>query len=48
MLMQLELNGQAGMSHYSKVIREELLGRGGFGATRYVIDDRNGSSLRIY
>jgi hypothetical protein len=48
MLMQLELNGQASMSPYSKVIREELLGNGGLGAARYVVDDRNGSSLRIY
>lgn len=48
MLIQLDLNKQASMSHYSKIIRDELLGNQGFGAARYVIDDRNGSSLRIY
>ena len=48
MLMQLEQNGQASMSPYSKIIREELLANGGFGAARYVVDDKGGSSLRIY
>lgn len=48
MLMQLELNEQASLSHYSKVIRDELLDNGGYGGPRYVVDDKAGSSLRIY
>lgn len=36
------------MSHYSKVIRDELLKNGGFGGPRYLVDDKGGSSLRIY
>lgn len=48
MLMQMELNSEASMSRYSKIIRDELVCNGGFGAARYVVDDKNGSSLRIY
>lgn len=48
MLIQLDLNKQASMSHYSTIICDELFGNHGFGAARYVIDDKNGSSLRIY
>ncbi len=32
----------------SKALGRVLLANGGFGADRYVIDDRNGSRLRIY
>ena len=48
MLIQLELNEQASLSHYSKVIRDELLANGGYGGQRYVVDDKGGSSLRLY
>jgi hypothetical protein len=48
MLMQLHFNRQANVSHYAKVIREELLKNRGWGGERYLVDDRAGSSLRIY
>jgi hypothetical protein len=48
MLMQLELNRQASMHHYAKVIRDELMGNGGYGAERHLLDDQLGSSLRTY
>jgi hypothetical protein len=48
MLMQLEINGLARETRYAKVIRAELLQNGGFGAARYVVDDKNGSSLRVF
>lgn len=48
MLMQLDLTGKAKQGEYAKVIREELLTNQGFGGPRYVVDDKNGSSLRLY
>jgi hypothetical protein len=48
MLIQLEANGQAKLGAYAKVIRDELLKNAGYGAQRYVVDDKNGSSLRLY
>jgi hypothetical protein len=49
MLMQLYLNHEASISHYSKVIRDELLANGGFGGERYLVDDRlSVSSLQTY
>ncbi|MGH3038599.1 MAG: hypothetical protein ACRDLZ_04220 [Gaiellaceae bacterium] len=49
MLTQLSLNRQATISHYSKVIRDELLAHGGFGGERYIVDDKlSVSSLQTY
>jgi hypothetical protein len=48
MLMQLEINGKANEARYAKIIRGELLKNGGHGAARYVVDDKGGSSLRIF
>ena len=48
MLMQLDLNGQARQGEYARIIREELLKNEGFGGPRYVVDDKSGSSLRLY
>ena len=47
MLAQLHFNKQANLSHYAKVIRDELLKNEGFGGARYLVDDKAGSSLRI-
>jgi hypothetical protein len=48
MLMQLEINGKANEARYAKIVREELLKNAGFGGARYVVDDKGGSSLRIF
>jgi hypothetical protein len=48
LLMQLQLNGQANIGQYARIVRAELLKNGGFGAARYLVDDKAGSSLRVH
>jgi hypothetical protein len=45
-LMELEMNDQASVSHYAKVIRDQLLVNNGYGGERELIDDHGEASLR--
>jgi hypothetical protein len=45
MLIQLQFNHQARQPEYARIIREELLKRGGYGGLPYLVYDNAGSSL---